>query len=194
MQLKQILKTWKGVFGNWKYSLIALFIAVFFYFLNVLIAGWRSLTDFGAINGSIKTLNFLWVLFIGFKETLTLTSFVSLIIISILLGMLFSMLIYKANFNMAFSDKNLGLFGGVGAFLAAFVPGCAACGVGIASIFGISAGALAFLPYDGIELSLLAIIILGITIFKTTKNLYICKLPEIPTKRVKTQMKGGKKK
>jgi len=194
MDLKSIIKTWKEVFGNWKYLLIGLIIATFFYFLNVLIAGWRSLAGFYLANGFLKSLNFLWVLFIGFRETLTNSSFIGLVVISILLGMLFTLLIYKAHFNMTSSDKELGMFGGMGAFLAAFVPGCAACGVGIASAFGIGAGALAFLPYDGIELSLLAVIILGITIFKTTKNLYICKVPEILNNRVQTQLKGGKKK
>ena len=152
MNLKSILATWKEVFKNWKYPVIGLLIALFFYVLNVLIAGWRSLVGFYSANGLAKTLNLFYVMFVGFKDTLTLSSFISLVVISILLGMLFSMLIYKAHFNLAFSDKRLGVFGGIGAFLAAFVPSCAACGIGVASVLGISAGALAFLPYDGIEL------------------------------------------
>ena len=91
--------------------------------------------------------------------------------------------------------KTVGILGGIGAFLAALVPGCAACGIGFASILGLSAGALSFLPYDGIELSLLAIGILGITIFKTTKNMYVCMVPN--TKNIlpnaSKSLKGGKK-
>ncbi|MEX2017427.1 MAG: hypothetical protein WD876_03055 [Candidatus Pacearchaeota archaeon] len=217
MNLKSMFKTWKDVFGKWQYLLLGLFIAVLFYLFNVFIAGWRSLIGFYSVNGFVKTVNFFFVLFFGFRSTLTSASFVSMVVISLLLGMLFSMLIYKTYFHMKFNNKNLGAFGVFGAFLAVFIPGCAACGVGVASVLGLSAGALAFLPYDGIELSILAVIILGVTIFITTKNLYSCKVPEIKVrrlkgdkfpinaqkslkenkssvKRVNTHMKGGKNK
>jgi len=200
-----MFRTWKEVFGKWRYFLLALFIAVFFYLLNVLVAGWKSLAGFYSSFGFLKTLNLLFVLIVGFRESITTASFISLIGISLMLGMLFTMLVYKHHIYASASDKKLGIFGGIGAFLAALVPGCAACGIGFASVLGLSAGALAFLPYDGIELSLIAVAILGITIFKTTKNMYVCMVPNLlkskkvkenkfSIKRVKTHMKGGKQK
>jgi len=207
MDINQILRTWKEVFGKWKYSLLALLIALFFYSLNVIVAGWKSIVGFYLSFGFFKMLNLLGVLFAVFRESITTPSFIGLIVISLMLGMLFSMLVYKHHIYASPRDKEFGIFGGIGAFLAALVPGCAACGIGFASILGLSAGALSFLPYDGIELSLLAIGILGITIFKTTKNMYVCMVPNIPKqnfkklkgnkfpiKRVKTHLKGGKNK
>ena len=192
MDLRQIFKVWKEVFFNWRYFLLAVFIALFFYSFNVLILGLKSLVGFYNTAGFFKMLNLFFVMFLGFKDILTTISFVSLVLISILLGKLFSMLIYKSN-ALYSGGKSLGVFGSIGAFLAVFAPGCAACGIGVASAIGLGAGVLSFLPYDGLELSAVAIIILVITIFKTTKNMYVCMVPNIG-KNVKTNLKGGKKK
>ena len=188
--MRQIFRVWRDVFGRWQYLLLAVVIALVFYSLNVLISSWRSLLGFYATAGFLKTIKLFFTFFLGFKELIITSSFVSLVIISILLGVLFTLLVYKANFNLSFQNKKTNFIGSIGVFLAAFVPGCAACGVGLASLLGISAGALSFLPYKGIELSIIAIIILGITIFKISKNIYICKLPVSLNK----EMKGGKKK
>ena len=179
MNLKQIFRVWRDVFGKWQYSLLALFIAVFFYSLNVLISGWRSLIGFYSSAGFLKAINLFFILFVGFKDIITTSSFVSLVVISILLGILFSMLVYKAHFNFSSTDKEAGIIGGIGIFLAAFVPGCAACGIGLASALGLGAGILTFLPYKGIELSIIATFIIGITIFKISKEMYICKISQI---------------
>ena len=64
-------------------------------------------------------------------------------------------------------------------------PGCAACGIGLLSLFGISAASLTFLPFKGLEFSILSIIILSVLIFEITKNIsngIVCKT-----------MKGGKR-
>jgi len=46
---------------------------------------------------------------------------------------------------------------------------------------------LAFLPYKGIELSAIAIVILVITILKTTKNMYVCNVSLSKPKLVKSK-------
>ena len=194
MDAKQMFGVWKEVFGKWRYLLLALLIALFFYLLNVLISGWKSLAGFYSSAGFLKTMNLLFVLFMGFSNSITMISFISLIIISLMLGMLFSMLVYKHHIYALNGDKRLGIFGGIGAFLAALVPGCAACGIGFASILGLSAGILSFLPYDGIELSLIAMVILIVTIFKTTKNMYVCMVSPfaLAKNEYSTKLKGNK--
>lgn len=174
MELRQLLSTWKNVFTNWKYLASTAILALIFYSINVLISNWSSLTGFYSDFGFIGTIKFFIILFLGFKETILLYSFLSLIIISILFGMLFSLVWYKINLGKN-AGTEIGLFGGMGLFLAAFAPGCAACGVGLASILGLSAGALSFLPYDGFELSLASIGLLGFTIVRLTENMYVCK-------------------
>lgn len=183
MKLNKILNNWKEVFTNWKYVASTIIIALLFYFFNVLISSWNSLISFYPAFGFFGTIKFFFTLLIGFKETIKLHSFVSLIIISLLFGMLFSLVGYKVNMGRGNEGKKVGFFGGIGLFLAVLAPGCAACGVGLVSLFGISAGFLSFLPYEGLELSILSIIILSYTIITVTKNLYVCKLKDLNTER-----------
>ncbi len=170
-----MFSTWKKVFTNWRYLAVAIIIALTFYSANVLISSWSSLTAFYPTFGFFGTIKFFFILFIGFKKTILFHSFVSLVVISILFGALFSLIVYKVSIGNEADGKEIGLFGSIGLFLAAFAPGCASCGVGLASVFGISAGALTFLPYDGFELSIASIGILSFTIIMITKNMYVCK-------------------
>lgn len=181
-----MIRIWKDVFGKWRYVLLAVFIAVFFYSLNIIINSWRAFAIFYSKGGFLWMLNLFFNLFIGFKSIIP-GSVELLIVISILLGILFALLVYKAHFGISLKDEEAGVFGGIWAFLAAFFSGCAACGVGIASAFGIGAGILAFLPYKGIELSAIAIVILVITILKTTKNMYVCNVSLSKPKLVKSK-------
>ena len=182
MEWKQIFNTWKKVFINWRYLVVTIIIALLFYSTNVLISNWSGLISFYPVLGFFGTVNFFFTLFIGFKETIMFHSFISLIIIGILLGFLFSLVGYKVSLGQKTDGKKISLFGGLGLFLAVFAPGCAACGVGLASVFGIGAGVLSFLPYGGFELSLASIGILLFTIVNVTKNMYICKVKSLNIK------------
>lgn len=183
MEWKKIFSTWKKVFTNWKYLSVALIIALAFYSINILISNWNNLIAFYSTLGFIQTIKFFFILFFGFKETIMFHSFVSLIIISILFGMLFSLVGYKVSTGQGTDGKKVGLFGGIGLFLAALAPGCTACGIGLVSVLGISVGSLSFLQYGGIELSIASIGILSFTIVSITKNMYVCKLKSLNNER-----------
>src|SRR3989344_5769245 len=183
MEWKDIFSTLKKVFTNWKCLAVTIIIALSFYSANVFVSSWSSLKGFYSTLGFFQTIKFFFILFFGFKETIMFHSFVSLIAISTLFGMLFSLVGYKVSIGKGSDGKKIGLFGGIGLFLAAFGPGCAACGVGLASVFGIGAGALSFLPYGGFELSIASIGILGFTIVTVTKNMYVCKLKNLNNER-----------
>ncbi|KKR15045.1 hypothetical protein J4233_02880 [Candidatus Pacearchaeota archaeon] len=184
MEWKQMFSTWKKIFTNWKYLVVTVIIAIIFYSINVLVSSWSSLKGFFPTLGFFQTIKFFFILFFWFKETIMFHSFISLIVISILFGALFSLVGYKVRIGQGTGGKKIGLFGGIGLFLAAFAPGCAACGVGLASVFGIGAGALFFLPYDGFELSIASIGILSFTIVTVTKNMYVCKLKNLNNGRM----------
>lgn len=183
MDLKKAFNTWKEVFGNWKYLILTIVIAIVFYSLNVLVPNIKNITPLYPTLGFLKTINFFFTLWIGFKSTIIWHSFISLIIISILLGILASLIFYKVSFNNPINNfnnpinKKVGLFSGIGVFLAALVPGCVACGVGLASILGIGAGFLAFLPYEGLELSILSIGLLSFSVLKISSDMHKCDVP-----------------
>ena len=168
--VKEFFSVWKKVFSYWKYLALTIIIALVFYSLNVFIASYNSLislySQLGFL-GSIKLfLNFL----IGFKSTTFLSVFISLIVLSIFLGLLFSLIAYKTKMIKSVSRKT-GFFATTGIFLGVLAPGCAACGIGLLSLFGISAATLTFLPYNGLELSALSSVILFILVFKITKDI-----------------------
>ncbi len=187
MKSKEIFNTWRNVFGNLKYVLITFIVAILFYSLNVLISSWQNLRNLYPIFGFLGTINFFFISWLGFKSTIILHSFISLIIISLLFGMLISLILFKSRFEIT-GNKKVGLFGGIGIFLGALAPGCVACGVGLASLLGLGAGALAFLPFEGLELSAISIGILSFVILKISNNMYKC---NIPIKEINAKMKGG---
>ena len=169
MKFYDYLKFWKRIFSNLKYSLSVIIIAILFYAINVLIANYRTIINFYSSLGFLGTIKLFITLSINFYSAILLSSYISLIIISLLLGMLFSLIFYKISILKKTSTKS-GVLASLGIFLGALAPGCAACGIGLASMLGLSTVFLAFLPLKGLELSLLAIVILIIAIFKTSSD------------------------
>ncbi len=169
-----LFKIWKEVFGKRKYLIKGIIIALVFYSLNIIISSWKVFTEFSYDKSFFGTINLFFFLIFHGGGIVNIYSFASLILISVLFGILFSLIFYKLKMNLSVSPKTK-FSGGIGIFLAALVPGCAACGVGLISVLGLGAGALSFLPFKGLEISILAILILGFAIIKVTKEMYICK-------------------
>jgi hypothetical protein len=64
-----------------------------------------------------------------------------------MLGMLFSIVSYKVSIqgkNVVSISKKSGVFGSIGVFLATLAPGCAACGVGLAAVLGVSGSFISY--------------------------------------------------
>ncbi len=193
-EIKELSSVWREIFGNWRYLILAVGIGLIFYSANVLMANFYLIIYFFKENGLIQTLKFFSNLFLGFKGTVLFSSFLSTVLISILLGMLFALIAYKTVMikNIA---GGIGIIGTVGIFLGILAPGCAACGIGLLSFFGLSAAALAFLPFRGLELSFLAIGILGFSVFKITREIrkgIACEI-DAPLRKKNEKLKGGEK-
>lgn len=172
------LSVWANVFKQPKYIFITIAVAFLFYLLNVLISNIRNLASYYKYYGLGMTMTFFVKLLIGFKSTILAHSFAALIVISLLLGILASLIIYKAScFNFSDRSKNEGgLIGVLGVSLGILAPGCVACGIGIISLIGVSGGVLSLLPYEGFEFSILSILLLVAAILQFTKNIYVCNL------------------
>ena len=169
------IRVLKEVFSKKKYVFIATIITFLFYSLNIVLSSWEVFSEFSSDKsffGTIKLFLFLFFRAGGIKD---ISSSISLILISILLGILVSLILYRIKMNIPI-EKKISFFGGAGIFLAAFVPGCVACGIGLIPVLGLSAGILYSLPFKGLELSILSILILSFAIFKITKNFYTCNL------------------
>lgn len=99
-------------------------------------------------------------------EKISLFTFIA---ITIFVGIIVSLIVYKAEFYSGKKSKNF--FGTVGIIIGALAPGCAACGVGVISLFGLGGIIIGFLPLKGLEISFLAIALLIIGISRAMKDL-----------------------
>lgn len=169
------IKVLKDVFSKKKYIFMAVIITFLFYSLNIVLSSWEVFSEFSSDKSFFGTIKLFFFLFFKIGGINNVSSSISLILISILLGILFSLILYKTKIRIS-SDKKAHFFGGVGIFLTVFVPGCAACGVGLFSVLGLSVGILYSLPFKGLGLSVLSILILSFTIYKITKDMYVCKI------------------
>jgi hypothetical protein len=65
--------------------------------------------------------------------------------------------------------------GFLGGLLGVVVTGCPSCTMGLASFLGIGS-TLSLLPWHGLELKLIALVLLGWSIWNIYKNLLVCKV------------------
>lgn len=165
------------------YLALIMAIAILFYEINVIIASSLSIKTFFAQNGFLSTIPFFYSISLGFGQVITKSSFISLIITSILVGTLISLMIFKIKTQKTNLSKKSNTLGTIGLTLAILAPGCAACGLGIIALLGLGGIALNFLPFKGLEISLLAILILSFTIFKMSKDMKECDICKVDFKK-----------
>ena len=179
---KEVFLAWKVIYSNWKYLLSALVIAIIFYLINVAIQNqnYNTIAAFYSSSGLLATISLFIGLAIGLKETMYPSSFTTLIITGLLLGMLLTLVVYKTvALKRHDTSKKQGVVATIGVFLGIAAPGCAACGVGLLALFGISASILASLPLMGLEISIIAIAILVFSVIYISKGLLECKTCKI---------------
>ena len=169
-----VFAIWRIIFSRPKYFLTAVLVAAAFYLTNVVIASYKTIASFYSY-GLLETIKLLVILALGFSSTIKLHSFITLIISSLLLGMLFSIALFKVQLkDRSISYKKSRLLGSLGIFLAAIAPGCAACGLGLAAVLGLSSAFIVALPFDGLEISLAAIGILIFAAINLSQSLLKC--------------------
>jgi len=186
-----VFSAWKKTFSDWKYIVLALVVAVIFYSLDIFFSNFKSVTSLISNSGffaMLKAFPGFTTVYINFFP---IRFFISLIILSVLFGMLFSLISYKTKMIKTASGK-VGIFVTLGIFLGILAPGCPACGVGILSVLGIGSAAINFLPFGGFGLILFSIAIMGFSVYKISKDInrgIICEV-ELPKETI--ALKGGR--
>ncbi len=106
----------------------------------------------------------------------TVTTVTMGFVIAILTGINTALALYKKQMTGSLGFKK-GTGSSIGsAFTGAVASGCPVCTAPLLGIFGL-AGALGLLPFKGLELKAIAIIVLGVALYFTTKNMKItCKM------------------
>lgn len=95
-------------------------------------------------------------------------SIVTSLINASLSGILVSMVIFRFNSYNKFTGK--GIFGFIGSGVAAFGVGCPTCGAFLFGLIGLPL-ALMYLPFRGLELQVVGILVLVVSIYFTGKSI-----------------------
>ena len=135
-----------------------------FYILTLATVTNQSLGIFVMMNG-------LWY---------TIATFFLLALIAMLFGVYAALLVYTIRLK-ARNNKISGIFGGAGFLVGLFSAGCPMCGAFLFGLFGAPL-ALFFMPLKGIELRVLALLLMGISVYMIAKSLLECRIKD----------KGGK--
>ncbi len=105
----------------------------------------------------------------------TISTFFLLSVISLLFGIYVSLFAYKIRMSIK-GNKAISISGGSGGFIVGlFGAGCPMCGSVIFALFGAPL-ALFFMPFKGLELRVLSIIILSLSVYLVSRNLYCCEI------------------
>ncbi|MDE1729059.1 hypothetical protein [Candidatus Nitrosotalea okcheonensis] len=97
-------------------------------------------------------------------------------VIAILTGLNTSLVLCRKQMTGSLGFKKGAGSSACSAFVGAIASGCPLCTAPLLGVFGLG-GALALFPFQGLELKTAAIIILGISLYYTSKNVRIaCKL------------------
>ena len=187
--LKDSVTGLRIVFGNVRYIAIAFIAALLFYSFNVFISNWRIIFLVFS-SGIISGITFVSSLFVGFIHVIPLSSFYSLIITSLLFGILISIIAFRVSLRIS-SNNSVTIFGASGILLGVLVPGCFACGIGLVSALGFSGAIVQFFPYKGLEIAVISIALLGLAIIQISGDLVNC--DECQT-LIDKQLKGGRRK
>jgi|SRR3989344_5264969 len=118
--------------------------------------------------------NSIWISVMMSGPLFVTINIVAILITSALSGILFSMLLFK--FSLHLQSMGSGFFGFIGSGVGAFGVGCPTCGAVLFGLIGMPL-ALMSLPFNGLELQVLGILILLISIYFMGKSINgVCKL------------------
>lgn len=143
------------VFTNWKYITLGLTIFLFLSYI------FHMFTNYALIAGNYGS-NYLYL------------QIISQVLISLLFAIFLPITIYKFLKYNSFSGKEQGS-SFIATTVAVIVGGCPACSITIATYLGL-AGIVAIFPYDGLELKLITIPLLGYVNYSTLKGLNTCNI------------------
>jgi hypothetical protein len=140
MKINKIyFKYLKEIFSNKNYFILYFILSLFF----ILIFDYFSNYEIIEVNLGLK-----YLYLIIFSQYL----------ISFLLSLFFVISVYKFNYFKKFSIKEQSS-SFIGGFVGFFITGCPSCSITLASYLGLG-GLIGFLPYYGLELKFLSILIL----------------------------------
>lgn len=167
--LKIIKQNFIEVFSNWKYLIFGIIISIIFGIFIYISTNFRLLIG-------------------NYGMTFAVIEIILMILIILFFGIFFPASVYKFVKTSSFSAKE-NSSSIIGTFIGILVTGCPSCSIVIASYIGLG-GFLALLPWGGMSLKVISVILLLYANYSILKNLNVCK---IKPKRNKIITKKNKK-
>lgn len=145
-----------------------LFFAFFYLIFSVILINHASFWSFFTANYGIAAKSkILTLIAIGSFQALSFSDQMFIVLISLLFGLNLELVLRKLRFLASFGSLHI-VFGS--GLISIAATGCASCGLSIASFVGLSA-VLITLPFHGIELYILSLLILILSLFYNLKSL-----------------------
>ncbi len=167
-ELKNIIKALYEVYSEKKYFLFSALFSFFVFSLNAVIGNYKLLL------GEFSVTLFFNLL-MSAHSNMSEISFSVLILISLLSGIVFSLSLFLLKRQITYST-GISFSGIIASIL---TPACSSCALGLAGILGIG-GFLSVLPFKGMELGILGIILLVLSIFYQSNKIAtkVCAIDE----------------
>ncbi len=153
-RIKDILIALKNVYQKPLYIALASFTTLLILTFNISIINYRVYLNFPSFEIISK-------IFIGTFLALPVHSIMLLLIASILSGIFVSLLVYQLKTIKSMNKSYATGAGGI--VLGTIAPACASCGIGLLALLGYT-GLIAVLPFKGLEVGYLGIVLLIIAI------------------------------
>ncbi len=174
MNLRLAFIVLKQELVNLKSIITISLLALLFVSISIVIINLQSLLSL--LSNSyplLSKVNIFFIIFIGSFSATSALDIVLVVIMGILFGVNMTLLVNK--FSALKRRGNLRIMFGTG-IISVFAAGCASCGLSFASLIGILA-VLTILPFGGIELYFVAILVLLASIYYNLKQIIkVCKI------------------
>lgn len=177
-RLENIRKAWGSLYHEIlcspKYLLLALILATLVFIFSVWLPNWELIRNvvFSSSTSFFDKIAFLWNSLGAITTNFSGSSATLLVVISVLFGLNISLTVYY--FKRRITFQKAGGMSVAGMLVGLIGIGCASCGSVILSTFlgvGAAAAFTGFLPFGGQEFSILAIIILVVSLYVTGKKI-----------------------
>ena len=150
--VNQVQEALNEVYAEKKYFVLSALFSLAVFSLNALIGNFKLIA-------SQFSLPLIFDLIISTHSTMSTVSFVFLLIISLLSGVVFSLSIFLVKRQISYG-AGIGFSGIIASVL---TPACSSCAPGLAGVLGIG-GFLGVLPFKGMELGVLGIVLLSVSL------------------------------
>ncbi|MBT3262622.1 hypothetical protein HN992_01755 [Candidatus Woesearchaeota archaeon] len=180
LKLKTALNSTKTVLSKKKYFLIFFLVSFSLFSLSILSKNYQIIFKSFSKLSLIQYSKLIGSLYVGGVTLNQVHATIILISISLLLGITVALMTFKVNSKNAVTPR-LNKSGTVGAVLGMATPVCAPCGIGLLSMVGLG-GVLTYLPFQGTELGVMSIGLLGYSILHIGNDIQECKSCQINIK------------